>query len=91
MATQKEIAALFAKYHKAKAAEAEAKTLGGQIKALIAEMGAKEGLTAGGHTAKVTWAAGAMKFDEKRFAAEHPDLYERYRYHGAPTARLYFK
>lgn len=90
MASQKEIAALFVKYHKVKAAEAEAKALSGEIKATLKEMGVTT-YKAGGYTAKVTVAAGSMKFDEKRFAAEHPDLWEKYRYQTASTERLYLK
>jgi putative phage-type endonuclease len=40
-----------------------------------------------------TWktAKGAMRFDTKKFQAEHPDLYGQYIYQAAPSRRFLFK
>lgn len=95
--TQKELAVLFRRFHAAKAAEAEAKKLSAEIKSAIADLissgviAAGEAVTAGGYTAHVTVAKAAPTFDKSAFAADHPDLYEKYSRVGKSIERLYFK
>lgn len=90
--TKAQIAKLFKDYAIAKREEAKAKALSNEIKALLkAKVAIGESLDGGGYTAKITIAAGTTKFDAKRFAAEHPDLYEQYLITTEPTERLYFR
>lgn len=88
--TKQELAALFRTYHAAKVAADKAKALSATIKNEIRTAG-PEGVDAGGFHASVSHVAGAMRFDEKRFKVDHPDLWEQYRYQAPDSERLNFK
>lgn len=90
MLTQKELAMLFKEYHAAKVAADKAKSLSTKIKDAIRDKG-KDGVDAGGYHASVSQVSGSMRFDEKRFKAEHPDIWAEYLYKAADTERLNFK
>lgn len=90
MKTQKQIAALFKKYHAAKVAAEEAKALGAEIKATMKEMNV-ETYTAGGFIATVTTPKDTTSFDTAAFKKDYPELYEQYCSTKASTPRLYFK
>lgn len=88
MMKQNEVAALLKAYHASKIAADKAKTIAEVIKAEIMVRGG-EPLEGGGFIAKATTCT-KRTFDSKRFAAEHPDLYEQYKKESTET-RLYFK
>ena len=86
--SQTQIAALFRAYHAAKIAADKAKDIGAEIKALMKGMDTDK-LEAGGFIATCSEVK-TKRFDTKRFAEEHPDLYAQYLVE-ATTERLNFK
>ena len=86
--TQSQLAALFRTYHAAKIAADKAKDIGAEIKTLMKNMGVSK-LEAGGFVATYSEVK-TKRFDTKRFAADHPDLYAEYLVE-ANTERLNFK
>ncbi len=86
---QSELARLYREYHEAKQAAAKVKTLSDQIKRAINY--SHEPVKADKYVAWVTTSKPSMKFDEKTFAVDHPDLYEQYKKEVPGTPRLYLK
>ena len=86
--SQAQLSALFRAYHAAKIAADKATALSKEIKALMNGLDVTQ-LEAGGFIASVS-VVNSRRFDAKRFAAEHPDLYEQYMV-VQTTERLNFK
>ena len=86
--SQSQIAALFRAYHAAKIAADKATALSKEIKTMMNGLEVSK-MEAGGFVASVTVVEG-RRFDTKRFATDHPELYEQYMV-SQVTERLNFK